>query len=384
MSCIIFERALERRAFVEHGLTASAAGEAGIASPGEYFAKAALIAAQKGIQIIQEKIYSSMAAKEQVLAAREKEYRKAGLDPSLAVTWLEGTPLASTGFCGFQIWGIAPKDRGKTTVATLDGEGGRDAGRLWTGPGYRMLYLPSVQGICSDGPLPGNVTDQAAMMFENANSALQSAGFQYSQVIRTWIYLPRILDWYGEFNRVRTEFYANAGFGRDPGKSPFPASTGIQARSTPHGECSMDLLVLETKDPARARAEPILTTSRQGPAFGYGSAFSRGMSLILEDRKTVFISGTASIDSQGNTVYPGNNEMQCLETLVNVAALLEREGGSLHDIATATLFCKTREVFTAYQNVVRWLQIPEIPIVYVQADVCRPDLLVEMEAVAFI
>lgn len=140
----------------------------------------------------------------------------------------------------------------------------------------------------------------------------------------------------------------------------------------------------DTKDPALARAEPIITTPRQGPAFSYGSAFSRGMSLTLEDRKTVFISGTASIDSEGNTLYPGNTEMQCLETLVNIAALLEREGGRLHDIAMATLFCKSREVFTAYRNVMRWLQIPEIPTVYVQADVCRPDLLVEMEAVAFI
>jgi enamine deaminase RidA (YjgF/YER057c/UK114 family) len=353
-------------------------------SPGEYFAQAASIAAQKGIQVIQEKIYGSMAAKDQVLAAREKEYRRAGLDPSLPVTWLDGTPLTNARFCGFQIWGIAPKDRGKTTVAAIDGQSGMGAGRLWTGPDYRMLYLPAVQGGGYGGVLPGNATEQAAQMFEIANSALRSAGFDYSQVIRTWIYLPRILDWYGEFNRVRTGFYAEAGFGRDPGKSPFPASTGIQARSALHSECTMDVLALDTRDPAMAKAETILTTSRQGPAFGYGSAFSRGMTLTLEGRKTIHVSGTASIDSRGNTLYQGNSEMQCLETLVNVAALLEGEGGSLRDIAMATLFCKTKEVFAAYRNVTRWLQMPEIPTVYVQADVCRSDLLVEMEAMAFI
>ncbi|MCY2930643.1 MAG: Rid family hydrolase [Planctomycetota bacterium] len=384
MSCQILERVLERKAFVEHCLSGCVTAETAAASPGEYFAQVASIVAQKGIQIIQDKVYGTMAVKEHVLAARAEAYRKAGLDASLPVTWLEGTPLADTGFCGLQIWGIAPKANGGTTVATTDGQGGSAPGRLWTGPGYRLLYLPAVFGDLLDGSKPATVTAQASSMFENAVHALRSAGFNYSQVIRTWIYLPRILDWYGEFNRVRTELYAAAGFARDAGKSPFPASPGIQARSIPQGECGMDVLALDTSDPGKAKAVPILTTPRQGPAFSYGSAFSRGMSLTVEDRKTVFLSGTASIDSRGNTLYPGNAEMQCLETLVDVAALLEGVGGSLRHIAMATLFCKTRDVFAVYRNAMRWLQAPEIPTVYVQADVCRPDLLVEMEAVAFV
>lgn len=383
MPCIILERTLERKGFVEYCLTGCVDGEARSASPGEYFANAAAIAVHKGIQIIQEKVYGRLGVKDQVLAAREQEYRKAGLEAPPGVMWLEGTPLSNTGFCGLQIWGIAPKASHNTTVATVGGIGGAPA-RLWTGPGYRMLYVPSVHGQRRDGSLPESAEAQAALMFDNADSVLRSAGFKYSQVVRTWIYLPRVLDWYGEFNRVRTDFYAKAGFGRDPGKSPFPASTGIQARAIPGGECSMDVLALDTADPATADAQPILTTMRQGPAFGYGSAFSRGMSLMLEGRKTVFVSGTASIDAQGNTLYPENAEMQCVETLVNVAALLEGQGGSLRHIATATLFCKTKEVFAAYRNVTRWLQIPEIPTVCMQADVCRADLLVEIEAVAFI
>jgi enamine deaminase RidA (YjgF/YER057c/UK114 family) len=63
---------------------------------------------------------------------------------------------------------------------------------------------------------------------------------------------------------------------------------------------------------------------------------------------------------------------------------MEQQGGSLRNITSATLFCKDRASWEAWNRVTRLLQIPEFPKICVLADVCRHDLLVEMEAVAVI
>lgn len=144
----------------------------------------------------------------------------------------------------------------------------------------------------------------------------------------------------------------------------------------------MDVLALEVTDPGDVRVEPVRTSDRQNPAFRYGSAFSRGMALVTGGRCTLWVSGTASIGPGGETLHTGHVEAQILETLLSVAALLEEQGAGLRDIVTATLFCKTPAVYAAAERVTRLLDLPHLPAVSVRADVCRSDLLVELEAVA--
>jgi len=69
---------------------------------------------------------------------------------------------------------------------------------------------------------------------------------------------------------------------------------------------------------------------------------------------------------------------------MSIAAILGEQGGGLEDITSATLFCKNREAWEAWKRATKLLGIPEIPKLCVIADVCRHDLLVEMEAVAVI
>ena len=146
----------------------------------------------------------------------------------------------------------------------------------------------------------------------------------------------------------------------------------------------MDALALETSGPHAASACPIRRSPRQDSSFNYGSAFSRGMAIDIEERRTVHVSGTASIDREGRSTHMGDAEHQSLDTLMSIAAILEEQGGGLKDITSATLFCKNREAFEAWETATRRLAVPAIPKVCVQADVCRGDLLVEMEAVAVI
>lgn len=332
------------------------------------------------IQPIQEKLYGLSSVKEEVLHRREEAWVRRGLDPSTPVTWIEGRPPGDTPFVGAQIWGIA-SHRGDVAVRSLRGTVA-ESGRCWTGRGFRMIHLPSVHGCEADGSLPPGHARQAELMFTNAGAALKAHGLSWQNVVRTWIYLPRLLDWYGDLNRVRTRHFAAAGVGGESG-TPFPASTGIQGR---HGaeECFMDVLALESTGPGGAVATPIRRSPRQDQSFSYGSAFSRGMTIAIEDKKTIHISGTASINRAGASTHIDDAEGQSLETLMSIAAILEEQGGGLHNITSSTLFCKTHEAYEAWMRVTRLLGVPDFPCVRVLADVCRPDLLVEMEAVAVI
>ena len=331
------------------------------------------------IQPFQEKIYGLRRVRDQVLAIRSEAYARAGLDPRLPCTYHDGAPIHGGELAGAQIWGVAEpngSDGPPTHLSTV--ALGDRVGRTWCGPGYELLYIPGVRGTGPDGQLAATVTEQAAQMFVNAESLLQASGQGFGQVIRTWIYLGRILDWYGEFNRVRTDFFRKHQIGRD---GAFPASTGIQG-ITSDEECSIDLLALKTDAGAGVQASPMLRSARQEQSFDYGSAFSRAMRLQMPGRQIIFISGTASIDTRGNTTHVDDPEAQIVQTLLNVAALLDDHGGGLSDICQATLFCRRAEYAAIYDRVTRLLGIPEIPMVPVVADVCRSDLLVEIEAIA--
>ena len=375
-------RSAEKESHTEYHLTGAAGHKAITAeSSAALFSEAAAVLAEKGIQPIQEKVYGLAEAREEILAVREEAFLRHGLDPSLPVTYIDGRPVSGSQFAGLQIWGVSPKGQQGASVTTLEGIGSVPA-RCWTGPGFRMVYLPHVRGSAPEGTPPSCVTGQAKRMFSNVVEALKAHGFSYSQVVRTWIYLARILDWYGEFNRVRTEHHATQGLCQTAGDTVFPASTGIQGKCFEEEECFMDVLALESN--GTVDVCPITESSRQPDAFSYGSGFSRAMALTIEGRTTVFISGTASINADGETVHLGDAELQSLETIMDIAALLEKKGGSISNICTATLFCKDVETYEAYRNVTRLLGLPEFPTVPVVADVCRRDLLLEIEAVAII
>jgi enamine deaminase RidA (YjgF/YER057c/UK114 family) len=379
--CRLEVRASERPSFTEFHITATVEGRAPAwAAAEELFSRVAELLVERKIQPIQEKLYGSTAVRDEVLKRRDAALRLHGLDRTMPVTWLQGTPLQGYEFVGLQIWGVAPAD-GEACVKTVENPStGR--GRLWEGRGFQMLYLPSIRGTLPTGPLAAGPSAQAQQVFANIGHGLGAHGFRYPQVVRTWIYVARLLDWYGDLNRVRTAHYRKVGLGVEGGPA-FPCSTGIQCRSDDE-ECIADVLALESDGPAFASAVPVRCSPRQDSSFNYGSAFSRGMVLEIEGRRTVHVSGTASINMAGESTHIGDAECQSLETLMSIAAILEQQGGGLKDITSATLFCKNHAAWEAWRRVTKLLQIPSFPKVCVQADVCRANLLVEMEAVAVI
>jgi len=125
-------------------------------------------------------------------------------------------------------------------------------------------------------------------------------------------------------------------------------------------------------------------------AYDYAkpSSFVRGMRIDLNGLVILLISGTASIDEYGKTVHVGDFRAQCRRTFHNITGLLESEGCTWKDIVRTT--CYLRDIDRDYEafNEERTAFYQEqgldpVPAsTGIQAKLCRPDLLVEIEAIA--
>lgn len=123
-------------------------------------------------------------------------------------------------------------------------------------------------------------------------------------------------------------------------------------------------------------------------AYDYGSAFSRGMRIDLSGLTILLISGTASIDERGHTVHVGDFRAQLRRTYDNITKLLAVEGATWHDIVRTT--CYLRDIERDYQvfnegrnEFFKEQGLDPLPAsTGIQAILCRPDLLVEIEAIA--
>jgi|SRR5579862_5934555 len=147
-----------------------------------------------------------------------------------------------------------------------------------------------------------------------------------------------------------------------------------------------ELFAEVANEPVVKRA--ITNHSTLNEAYDYGSAFSRGMRIDLSGLTILLISGTASIDEQGRTVHVGDFSAQLCRTYENITKLLAAEGATWHDIVRTT--CYLRDIERDYQafNEGRTAFFKEqgldpLPAsTGIQAILCRPDLLIEIEAIA--
>ncbi len=123
-------------------------------------------------------------------------------------------------------------------------------------------------------------------------------------------------------------------------------------------------------------------------AYAKPSSFSRGMRINLNGLTILLISGTASIDEHGVSVHVGDFRAQMKRTFQNITALLASEGCTWHDIVRTS--CYLRDIDRDYEafNEERTAFFEQqgldpLPAsTGIQAKLCRPELLVEIEAIA--
>jgi 2-iminobutanoate/2-iminopropanoate deaminase len=140
------------------------------------------------------------------------------------------------------------------------------------------------------------------------------------------------------------------------------------------------------------KKHPITALSTLNEAYHYAkpSSFSRGLRIELGNVAILLISGTASIDENGQTVHVGDFRAQLRRTYENITALLAAQGATWKDIVRTS--CYLRDIERDYEafNEERTKFFAEqclypLPAsTGIQAILCRPELLVEIEAIAMI
>ena len=329
----------------------------------------------RGCVPVQERVFGDVRLARAVAAARARALAAAGGSWPVPATFVEGSPVERQGIAGIQVVGV----RGRARVVAA---GDRVYGMLVENENARVLGLSDV-GRRRAGRLAPGPEEDAGATIDAAEQLLAREGFSFRDVGRTWFYLRDIQNWYGPFNAVRNLAFRRMGLVGPNGSGEIPASTGIEGRNARGGWCTLDLLALQPRNGGQLKMTR-LHSRKQNEATEYGSSFARAMEVVLDDARYIFVSGTASIDDRGASVHEGDFEAQTLFTLEAVQSLLGGAGTSLADVCQATAFLNNPCDGRSFDRIVERSGLRCVPLVTTVADVCRPELLFEIDATAVV
>ena len=210
---------------------------------------------------------------------------------------------------------------------------------------------------------------------------------QHRHLIRIWNYLPEINAPAGGDERYRHFNSARQMAFRKSGRATMGTVPAACALGSPAGS-PLSIYFLAARRPARMIENPRQTSAyHYPPKFGrHSPIFSRACVWGESGRARLFVSGTASIVGH-ETIHRGDVVAQTRETMVNIGALLEEANrivGSSHyalNDLKLKVYVRNPADLPAIEATLSELLHPVAAIVYLQADVCREDLLVEIEAV---
>lgn len=141
----------------------------------------------------------------------------------------------------------------------------------------------------------------------------------------------------------------------------------------------------------RIKKRPIENKTVLNEAYDYDKvvSFVRGMRVDLDNCVMLFISGTASVNEEGASIHQGDVKAQTRRTLTNIKGLLESEGADWHDIVRTTCYLADFRDYDAFNEVRNAFfgeeGLKPLPAsTCIEARICRPELLVEIEAIAMI
>lgn len=230
------------------------------------------------------------------------------------------------------------------------------------------------------------------MAFSQLTNIFNSVDFPINSIVRQWNYIENILGFngneqrYQEFNNVRTSVYGQSFI-----EKGYPAATGIGMNQ---GGIIVEFIAI--------RSDRLHTAAIDNPeqiaAHSYSKnvlvgeecvlkttpKFERARYLELFGKKIIFISGTASIRGE-HTVGVGNPAEQTEITIDNIKQLysdrvLSRisNDGLVPKYGHARIYIKNKKDFAEIRKTFK-THFGNLPVVYIIADICRNDLLVEIE-----
>jgi enamine deaminase RidA (YjgF/YER057c/UK114 family) len=283
--------------------------------------------------------------------------------PVSPLTWIQGDACKSGEMSSTQVTAVSG-----LSVTPIE-FGGRVVGTCYEDDYARYVRLG---GLLPSDPSASREV-QARSLFDNIVEILAGQGMGFTHTFRTWLYLDNLLDWYDPFNAIRTDFFEEQGIF----DAMVPASTGIGAANPAGTAIIADLLAV------RPKCEAVNISTVESPlqcsAMNYRSSFSRAVEVELPTHRTLYISGTASIDGEGRSVYLGDARRQIEYTVAVVDEILCSRGMDWGDISRGIAYFKNRDDVALFKTCCMEKGIERFPLSISHADVCRDDLLFELE-----
>ena len=202
----------------------------------------------------------------------------------------------------------------------------------------------------------------------------------HPNLLRVWNYMSSINDEYDGIERYQRFCLGRYDALLQDGEFE---ETGLPAASALGSDSGgLTLYFISTRHPGVAVENP-----RQVSAYHYpeqygprSPSFSRAMMIGGADSANLFISGTASIKGH-ETCYAGDVRGQLQETVMNINTLIKQSGCGPGDISALSLlkvYMRNASDYTLVHNMLSDIA-PDVPTMYLRADICRVDLLLEIE-----
>ena len=249
------------------------------------------------------------------------------------------------------------------------------------------------------GQYPFDTRRAAEAAFDQMRAILEAEGMSLNNLVRQWNYIGNILEIkdsfqnYQVFNEVRSEYYQ-----KYRTVHGYPAATGIGMKL---GGVSIDfcavmaneaLLVKPIENPNQVNAyeygqQVLKGIAGEGKSVKHPPQFERALLLTRKVRSTLFISGTASIIGQ-DTIGIDDVEKQTEVTIENINKLTDQKRiGKTSDnndiewgkFILLRTYVKNKDDFSKVRSICSE-KFPGVPLIFIESNICRDNLLVEIEA----
>jgi len=311
---------------------------------------------------------------------------------SLSGSSLPATSIVAQSPCG-------DRDVVLELICTKATEDKKVSYKTYSGVNYTVVDYKGYKAVHCAG-LMGTVEDtiwEASEAFETALTILKKEGLNIQNIIRQWNYIENIAivedvedapQNYQDFNDVRARYYDDVQF-----EHGYPAATGIGQDT---GGVIIAFIALSESDmisikpivnpgqiDAHAYSELVLEGSSKQKCT---PKFERAKLVTIGSRNYIYVSGTASIQGE-LTVHEGDVEKQTLTTIENIKRLFSKENqeslGLEFDVSKVQfshlrVYVKHKEDIPAVKKIC-FAELNCKSCLFLESDVCREELLVEIE-----
>ena len=244
----------------------------------------------------------------------------------------------------------------------------------------RFLFAGGFQG----NVLEQSLEEQTLFVFETLDELLSLEHFPIDSIIRQWNYVERITDFSGAdqnyqiLNNVRSAFYAKAEWANG-----YPAATGIganlggilvdvDAAVFKKSDCFAKAIDNPLQVAAHAYSDSVL---EEATKLKTTPKFERAKAMHFGSHTFIYISGTAAIRGEESLQGVGIAE-QLRITMENIAVLIKD-----CPLRMLRVYLKEEEFYVEAKRLMDAYKL-DIPIIYMWTDVCRDELLIEIEGMA--